>query len=105
MPGLATGWRWLDDRTLEVTLRQGVIFQNGECFDAEIVQLNWDENIRDASRTRGVFDVPPGVTPGDRRCHTVRFLFRTGRGGPSRLPCCNGQPLVPSRTRLGEKHW
>ena len=46
VPGLATGWRWLDDRTLEVTLRQGVTFQNGESFDAEIVQLNWDENIR-----------------------------------------------------------
>ena len=24
VPRLATGWRWLDDRTLEVTLRQGV---------------------------------------------------------------------------------
>jgi len=46
VPGLATGWRWLDDQTLEVTLRQGVTFQNGESFDAEIVQLNWDENIR-----------------------------------------------------------
>src|SRR5262249_55790689 len=36
VPGLATGWRWLDDRTLEVTLRQGVTFHNGEVFDAEI---------------------------------------------------------------------
>lgn len=24
VPGLATGWRWIDDRSLEVTLRQGV---------------------------------------------------------------------------------
>jgi ABC-type transport system substrate-binding protein len=23
VPGLATSWRWLDDRTLEMTLRQG----------------------------------------------------------------------------------
>ena len=46
VPGLATRWHWLDDQTLEVTLRQGVTFQNGEVFDAEIVQLNWDENIR-----------------------------------------------------------
>jgi ABC-type transport system substrate-binding protein len=23
VPGLATAWRWLDDRTLEMTLRQG----------------------------------------------------------------------------------
>jgi ABC-type transport system substrate-binding protein len=46
VPRLATGWRWLDDRTLEVTLRQGVTFHNGEGLDAEIVKLNWDENFR-----------------------------------------------------------
>jgi len=40
VPGLATSWRWLDDRTLEVALRQGVTFHNGEVFDAEIVKLN-----------------------------------------------------------------
>ena len=46
VPRLATGWQWLDDRTLEVTLRQGVTFHNGEVFDAEIVKLNWDEQRR-----------------------------------------------------------
>jgi peptide/nickel transport system substrate-binding protein len=46
VPRLATGWRWLDERTLEVTLRQGVTFHNGEVFDAEIVKLNWEENTR-----------------------------------------------------------
>jgi peptide/nickel transport system substrate-binding protein len=46
VPRLATGWRWLDDRTLEFTLRQGVKFHNGEVFDAEIVKLNWEENTR-----------------------------------------------------------
>ena len=45
-PRLATGWRWLDDRTLEFTLRQGVKFHNGEVFDADIVKLNWEENLR-----------------------------------------------------------
>ncbi len=40
VPRLATGWRWLDDRTLEMTLRHGVKFHNGEIFDAEIVKLN-----------------------------------------------------------------
>jgi len=40
VPRLATSWRWLDDRTLEVTLRQGVKFHNGEVFDTEIVKLN-----------------------------------------------------------------
>ena len=46
VPGLATGWQWLDDRTLEVKLRQGVKFHNGEVFDGEIVKLNWEENLR-----------------------------------------------------------
>ena len=46
VPGLAVRWQWRDDRTLEVTLRPGVTFHNGEVFDAEIVQLNWDENTR-----------------------------------------------------------
>jgi ABC-type transport system substrate-binding protein len=42
VPRLASGWRWRDDRTLEVTLRQGVTFHNGEVLDAEIVRLNWE---------------------------------------------------------------
>src|SRR6266852_7245068 len=46
VPRLATGWQWRDDRTLDVTLRQGVTFHNGEVLDAEIVKLNWEENIR-----------------------------------------------------------
>jgi ABC-type transport system substrate-binding protein len=46
VPRLATAWRWLDDRTLELTLRRGVTFHNGEVFDADIVKLNWEENTR-----------------------------------------------------------
>lgn len=34
---LATAWRWLDDRTLELDLRQGVRFHNGAQFDADDV--------------------------------------------------------------------
>ena len=46
VPRLATSWRWLDENTLEMKLRRGVRFHNGEVFDAEIVKLNWDENTR-----------------------------------------------------------
>jgi ABC-type transport system substrate-binding protein len=46
VPRLATGWRWLDARTLGLTLRRGVTFHYGEVFDAEIVKLNWEENLR-----------------------------------------------------------
>lgn len=34
---LATAWRWIDDRTLEFDLRQGVRFHDGEAFDADDV--------------------------------------------------------------------
>ena len=34
VPRLATHWQWLDNRTLEVTLRQGVKFHNGEVLSS-----------------------------------------------------------------------
>jgi peptide/nickel transport system substrate-binding protein len=40
VPSLARRWRWVDDRTLDIQLRQGVKFQNGEVLDAEIVKFN-----------------------------------------------------------------
>src|SRR5713101_7359525 len=64
VPRLATGWRWLNDRTLEVTLRQGVKFHNGEVFDAEIVKLNWDENTR--LRQAHMIGTYLNFTPGSR---------------------------------------
>ncbi len=36
-PQLATAWTWIDDKTLELTLREGVKFHNGEEFDADDV--------------------------------------------------------------------
>ncbi len=34
---LATSWTWTDDKTLDVELRQGIKFHNGELFDADDV--------------------------------------------------------------------
>ena len=34
VPCLAEDWRWIDDRTIEFKLREGVRFHNGEKFDA-----------------------------------------------------------------------
>jgi ABC-type transport system substrate-binding protein len=83
VPGLATRWRWLDDRTLEFTLRQGVTFHNGEVFDADIVKLNWEENTRlQQPFITGAF---LNFTPGSRLeildPYTVRFVFPEPDGG------------------------
>jgi len=41
-PCLAVSRKWIDDTTLEVKLRQGVRFHNGEPFDARAVKFNFD---------------------------------------------------------------
>src|SRR5262245_28647409 len=83
VPRLATRWQWVDDRTLEATLRQGVRFHNGEVFDAEIVKLNWEENTRLRQPFRG--GVFMNFKPGSRLeildPYTVRFAFPEPDGG------------------------
>jgi ABC-type transport system substrate-binding protein len=83
VPRLATAWRWLNDRTLEFTLRQGVTFHNGEMLDAEIVKLNWDEQSRlHQPHTAGAM---MNFTSGSRMeiidPQTVRFIFPEPDGG------------------------
>jgi peptide/nickel transport system substrate-binding protein len=45
-PLLATSWKWIDDVTMELALRQGVTFHNGETFDADdvVYTLNFVSN-------------------------------------------------------------
>jgi ABC-type transport system substrate-binding protein len=77
VPRLATSWRWLDDRTLEFTLRQGVTFHNGEVFDAEIVKLNWEENTRlkQPFRPGQYLNFKPGSRLEILDPYTIRFVF------------------------------
>ena len=83
VPRLATAWQWLDDRTLEMTLRQGVTFHNGEVFDAEVVKLNWDENtrLRQAHRSGEYLNFTPGSRLEILDPQTVRFVFPEPDGG------------------------
>jgi ABC-type transport system substrate-binding protein len=82
-PRLATGWRWIDDRTLEVKLRPGVKFHNGEPFDAEIVKLNWIENtrLRQPHRPGDFMNFMPGSRVDTLDRYTVRFVFPEPDGG------------------------
>jgi ABC-type transport system substrate-binding protein len=83
VPRLATGWRWLDDRTLEVTLRQGVTFHNGEVFDAEIVKLNWDvqSKLGQPHTIGAALNFKPGSRVEVIDPYTVRFMFPEPDGG------------------------
>jgi ABC-type transport system substrate-binding protein len=109
IPRLATDWRWLDDRTLEFTLRQGVIFHNGEVFDAEIVKLNWEENIRlrQPYLSGNYLNFKPGSRLEILDAHTVRFLFPEPDGGAlvkiSVMHIANRQ--FYREQGWGEKHW
>ncbi len=108
VPGLATGWRWLDDHTLEVTLRQGVTFHNGEVFDAEIVQLNWDENIRSRQpHSVEYLTFNPGSRLEIVDVYTVRFLFPEPDGAAlSRLTALHMANRQFYREHgWGEKQW
>jgi peptide/nickel transport system substrate-binding protein len=45
VPQLATDWSWSADRlALTITLREGVVFHDGEPFDAEAVRFNFERN-------------------------------------------------------------
>lgn len=48
-PGLATDWKFPDNRTVVLTLREGVTFQDGTPFNAAAVKKSWDRVI--ASKT------------------------------------------------------
>ena len=109
VPRLATGWRWLDDRTLEMTLRQGVAFHNGEMFAAEIVKLNWDENVRLKQPFRfGRFvDFKLGSRLEIRDAHTVQFHFPEPDGAALvRLSILHmGNRQFYTELGWGEEHW
>ena len=56
VPCLAEGWRWIDERTIEFRLRQGVSFHNGETFNAEAVRINWEAYKKHGNSNLSVLD-------------------------------------------------
>lgn len=76
-PAAMQGFRWADDRTLEVTVRAGERFPDGEALTAHTVKRSFDELMRwTAPHPPGThFNLQP-----DTRCevadeYTVRFHF------------------------------
>src|SRR5262245_58022704 len=106
---LATGWQWLDDRTLDVTLRQGVTFHNGEVFDAEIVKLNVEETfkLQHLFHFAECLRFNPGLTLEIRDPYTIRFRFPEPDGAAlARLTYIHmANRQFYRELGWGEKHW
>ena len=69
VPGLATAWRRVDDRTVEFTLRQGVRFHNGDEMTAEDVAFSFGpERMMGATRP----SVQGHTLPLSERVNTAR---------------------------------
>ena len=56
-PWLATGARRLDEKTWEVTLRQGVKFHNGALMDAVAVEASLERAIAKSTRAKTLLDI------------------------------------------------
>ena len=103
LPGLALGWKPLDERTWEFTLRQGVTFHNGEPFNADTVLFNLDRFYRRNLDTWGIKDVTaaaafekahPEVTRWEKVDeYTVRLY--TSEPAPTLWDFIGREPLVP----------
>lgn len=55
---LATSWTWVDSSTLELTLREGVKFHNGEAFDADdvVYTLNFTVDPKNGAKNKVATD-------------------------------------------------
>ena len=110
-PRLATGWKRIDDRTVELTLREGVKFHNGATLTAEDVAFTFGEArmwTGTAADNRGVFvsttqgaasKVPPPEAPAIAKAAYPGFE-RIEITGPRTLRFVNRTPDVTLESRL-----
>ncbi|MBI4277987.1 MAG: hypothetical protein HY660_05985 [Armatimonadetes bacterium] len=87
-PWLATGWKWVNPTTLEMKVRAGVKFTNGEEFDAEAARYSIEVLMRAGPYgmwTRGALNRIDVVDKTTLRVHLNRqaayFLPLLARGG------------------------
>ncbi len=76
-PAAMSDFRWLDDKTLEVDVRQGNVFPDGEKLTAETVRRSFEEVQKWTSpHPPGTqFNLHPDTSLEVADGHTVRFHF------------------------------
>lgn len=92
---LATEWKWVDDKILELKLREGVKFHNGEAFDADDVVFTYNTMAAKDSgaRFRAIVDWIDTVEKVD--AFTVRIHAKTPF--PQALEFLSGpMPIYPN---------
>ena len=76
-PMLATAWTWIDPVTLELTLREGVTFHNGDAFGPEDVAFTFNYVLTPDARTVTKQNVDWMKSTEVVDAHTVRIHLKT----------------------------
>ena len=56
-PGVASGWRWIDDKTVEIKFKKGLVFHNGEPFTTEDYKTATDKGYTKFAAKSGAMTV------------------------------------------------
>jgi len=76
IPWLAESWKYLDDVTVVMKLRQGVQFHDGSPFNAESLkyQMDWIMDAKNGAWTRGLLEPVASIEVVDT--YTVKWHFK-----------------------------
>lgn len=77
-PSVATGYQWVDDTTLDVTLRNDVVFHDGSALTADdvVYTYNWVVGDKSAAHAKGA--ISRWLDRAERRGdHEVRFHLKS----------------------------